>query len=68
MRSPGNYRLGTAILHFMFGVTPRQRIQPVVEGIESITEKGRMPIKTAVAAAGLFAGLAAVLLALRNRS
>jgi acyl-CoA reductase-like NAD-dependent aldehyde dehydrogenase len=67
MRSPGNYRLGTAILHAMFGVTPRQRVQPVVAELERVSEKTHVPVKTAFAAAGLFAALAALLLSLRNR-
>lgn len=67
MRSPGNYRLGSAVLHFMFGVSPRQKVQPVVEGIERVTEKTSKPVRTAVAAAGVFAGLAAILLTLRKR-
>ncbi|MFZ0546890.1 MAG: aldehyde dehydrogenase family protein, partial [Candidatus Promineifilaceae bacterium] len=67
MRSPGNYWLGSAVLHFMFGVTPRQKVKPLVEGLEQVSEQTRVPVKTAVAAAGLFAGLAAVLLTLRNR-
>jgi acyl-CoA reductase-like NAD-dependent aldehyde dehydrogenase len=29
MRQPGHYRLGTAILRLAFGVTPRQRLQPI---------------------------------------
>jgi acyl-CoA reductase-like NAD-dependent aldehyde dehydrogenase len=67
MRKPGNYRLGSAILHVMFGVTPRQKMKPLVEGLEMVTEKTRVPAKTAVAAAGVFATLVAILLSLRNR-
>ncbi len=71
MRAPGNYKLGSAVMHLMFGVTPRQKVKPVVDGIEEVVEKaGKMtnkaPAKTAVAA-GLFAGLAAVLLSLWRR-
>lgn len=67
MRSPGQYRLGTAVLHFMFGVTPRQKLKPVVEGVESVAEKGKVPFKTAVALSALFTALAAILFSLRNR-
>jgi hypothetical protein len=31
MRSPGHYRLGKAITRFFFGVTPRQRLEPMTE-------------------------------------
>lgn len=60
MRKPGHYRLGAAILRLVFGVTPRQRVQPVVEEVERLVQKpqGRKP---AVAVA---AGLATVTLAL----
>lgn len=68
MREPGNYRLGSAILHLMFGVTPRQKVKPIVDGLERVSEKTRVPAKTAVAAAGLFAGLTAVLLSLWRRN
>jgi acyl-CoA reductase-like NAD-dependent aldehyde dehydrogenase len=68
MRSPGNYRLGSAVMHLMFGVTPRQRMKPIVEGVERVSERTRVPVKTAVTVAGMLAGLAAVLLSLRNRS
>lgn len=68
MRQPGNYRLGTIILHVMFGVTPRQKIKPLVEGLEIVSEKTKIPAKTAVAAAGLLATLAGILLALWRRN
>ncbi len=60
MRRPGHYRLGAAIMRLAFGVTPRQRVQPIVEEVERLAQKpaGR---KSAVAAA---AGLATAVLAL----
>jgi hypothetical protein len=72
MRSPGNYRLGTIILHTMFGVTPRQKMKPLLEGIESLelTKFSKLvnsPRKTAVAVAGLLGVVAAVLMAARRR-
>lgn len=39
MRKPGQYRLGTAILRLAFGVTPRQRVQPIVEEVERLVQK-----------------------------
>jgi acyl-CoA reductase-like NAD-dependent aldehyde dehydrogenase len=39
MRKPGRYRLGAAILRLVFGVTPGQRVQPVVEEVERLAQK-----------------------------
>jgi acyl-CoA reductase-like NAD-dependent aldehyde dehydrogenase len=33
LRQPGNYKLGSAILHLAFGVTVKQRLQPVVAAL-----------------------------------
>jgi acyl-CoA reductase-like NAD-dependent aldehyde dehydrogenase len=33
MRRPGNYKLGSALLHLFFGVTPRQRLRPLLENL-----------------------------------
>ena len=35
MRAPGNYRLGAAIMRLAFGVTPKQRLQPVADIIDN---------------------------------
>jgi hypothetical protein len=43
-------------------------MKPIVEGVERVSERTRVPVKTAVTVAGMLAGLAAVLLSLRNRS
>ena len=53
-RNPGNYRLLSAILHVVFGVSPRQRVQPLVEALE--TSSGRAGRRGA--ALGLGAALA----------
>jgi acyl-CoA reductase-like NAD-dependent aldehyde dehydrogenase len=34
LRQPGYYRLGTIVMHLVFGVTPKQRAKPIVEEIE----------------------------------
>ncbi|MCB8944895.1 MAG: aldehyde dehydrogenase family protein [Ardenticatenaceae bacterium] len=34
LRQPGHYKLGTAIMHLAFGVTPKQRLQPIVEALQ----------------------------------
>jgi acyl-CoA reductase-like NAD-dependent aldehyde dehydrogenase len=66
MRKPGHYRLGTAILRLAFGVTPRQRVQPVVEEVERLVQKpaGRKP--TAAVAAGLVTAALALALGARR--
>ena len=55
-------RLGKAIIRFFFGVTPRQRIEPVTELLEEIELKPAAK-KTAVTA-GLATALAAVVFGL----
>jgi acyl-CoA reductase-like NAD-dependent aldehyde dehydrogenase len=34
MRKPGNYHLGEAVMRAAFGVTARQRVQPLVDGVK----------------------------------
>ena len=58
MRKPGHYRLGAAVMRLAFGVTPRQRVQPIAEEIERVVNK--KPAPAAVATAGITAALAAV--------
>jgi hypothetical protein len=38
MRQPGNYKLGSAIMHLAFGVTPQQRIRPIIEALTSTAD------------------------------
>jgi acyl-CoA reductase-like NAD-dependent aldehyde dehydrogenase len=53
MRKPGHYRLGAAIMRLVFGVTPRQRVQPVVEELEQLAAKPMSRKPVAAVAAGL---------------
>lgn len=62
LRSPGHYRLGKAIMHLVFGVTPQQRVKPIVEYVEE-NEVAAKAGKTAVAV-GATAALAAVVVSL----
>ncbi len=65
MRDPGNYRLGAAVLRLAFGVTPRQRLQPVVEAVEAIEWHAVKPKLGKMATAlGLAAATAAFLFGL----
>ncbi|MCI0397441.1 MAG: aldehyde dehydrogenase family protein [Chloroflexi bacterium] len=64
MRRPGNYRLGATIMHLAFGVTPQQRVRPVVQGLNELKEKSKAPAPVTVAAAGALMALAAVLFGL----
>ena len=34
LRKPGNYRLGSGIIHLAFGTTPKQKLKPLVELME----------------------------------
>jgi acyl-CoA reductase-like NAD-dependent aldehyde dehydrogenase len=65
LRQPGHYRLGSAILRLAFGVGPRQRLEPVIEAIESRTR----PVDPARLGLGLGAAgvVAALVFALRLR-
>ena len=38
MRQPGNYKLGLAIMHLAFGVTPQQRLRPIIEALQPASE------------------------------
>lgn len=59
MRNPGHYRLGAAVMRLAFGVTPRQRVQPVVEEVERLVQKpGSRKPAVAVAAGLVTAALA----------
>jgi hypothetical protein len=53
MRKPGHYRLGTAILRLAFGVTPRQRVQPIVEEVERLVQEPPSRKPAVAIAAGL---------------
>ena len=68
MRQPGHYRLGTAILRLAFGVTPRQRVQPVVEEVERLIQKPASRKPAVVVAAGLATAALALVLGARKAS
>ena len=34
LRQPGNYKLGSGIIHLVFGTTPKQKLKPVVQLLE----------------------------------
>jgi acyl-CoA reductase-like NAD-dependent aldehyde dehydrogenase len=57
-REPGRYQMLTDIIHLAFGVTARQRLQPVLKVAESSSL--RLQEKRSVNRFGLVAGLAAV--------
>ncbi len=56
MREPNHYKLGTAILRLSFGVTPRQRLQPIKD---ALSPPDKAPPKAAKALR--MAGAAAIL-------
>jgi succinate-semialdehyde dehydrogenase/glutarate-semialdehyde dehydrogenase len=63
LRSPGNYKLGAAIMRLALGVTPKQRLQPVAEFLE---EQEIVPQKVGrwAAAVGLTAAFVAFMFTL----
>jgi acyl-CoA reductase-like NAD-dependent aldehyde dehydrogenase len=59
LRKPGHYRLASAILRLVFGVTPQQRLEPVVEAARRQVNQasfGRLAV--GLGAAGLVAAVA----------
>ena len=65
MRQPGHYRLGRAIMHLAFGVTPQQRIRPIAEEVERLAQQRKKTQTLApVAAFGLISGLTAIIFGL----
>jgi len=62
LRQPGNYRLGSGIIHLVFGTTPKQKLKPVVALLE---EKEVAPkVKKVGTAVGVTAVLGAIVLTL----
>ncbi len=64
MRKPGKYHLGAAIMRLMFGVTPRQRIQPLVDtlGLSNLEKVKKSEASKVAALLGLAAAIAATIL------
>ncbi|MBK8986817.1 MAG: aldehyde dehydrogenase family protein [Chloroflexi bacterium] len=61
-RAPGHYRLGKAITRLAFGVTPRQRLEPITELFDGIGLDGK--VGQGVKVAGMAAVATAVLFGL----
>ena len=62
MRAPGNYRLGAAVMRLAFGVTPKQRLQPVRE--VWVEHDVKPAVNRVAAAAGVTALLTAAVVGL----
>ena len=62
MRQPGHYRLGKTIMHLAFGVTPRQRIRPISEEVQRLTQQKKKPAQLVPVA--LIAGIIAIVFGL----
>jgi acyl-CoA reductase-like NAD-dependent aldehyde dehydrogenase len=68
LRKPGHYDLGAAILRLAFGVTPRQRLEPVREAAASQLHRLRMnPTRLGLGALGAAAAAVGVAVALGAR-
>jgi acyl-CoA reductase-like NAD-dependent aldehyde dehydrogenase len=67
LRQPGNYRLGSGIIHLVFGTTPKQKLKPVVELLadEEIKPKVRK-VGTAVGVTAVLGAIFLTLLRLRK--
>jgi acyl-CoA reductase-like NAD-dependent aldehyde dehydrogenase len=62
LRRPGHYRFGAALIRLAFGVTPRQRLQPLLEVLPNAPARSGWAVAGAVAL-----GAAAALLSRKNR-
>lgn len=76
LREPNNYGLMKLLLHLLFGVTPRQRLEPLAdevgdlarEAVGIVGEARKKPPAQVMAATGIVASLAALILGvLRKR-
>ncbi len=68
LRHSGHYRLGVGVMHLAFGVTPKQRVQPIAEELKRYKQNRNQSKKPssrsgAILAAGLMGAVAAVGLA-----
>lgn len=66
MRAPGNYRLGAAIMRLAFGITLKQRLQPVKEILAEQEVKPKIGKAAAVAVTAILATAVLGLLRLRK--
>jgi succinate-semialdehyde dehydrogenase/glutarate-semialdehyde dehydrogenase len=66
MRHPGNYKLGSGIIHLAFGTSLKQRIEPVVDLLEEREMKPK--VKKVGTAVGVTAALGAAILTFVLRS
>lgn len=66
LRQPGNYRLGSGIIHLAFGTSPKQRLKPVVELLEE--KELKATVKKLGTAVGLTAVFGTAILAFLLRS
>jgi hypothetical protein len=64
LRQPGHYRLGVGVMRLAFGVTPKQRVQPIAEEIQRYRGNRRVSRSGSLLAAGLMGAIAAALLGL----
>jgi len=72
LRQPGHYKLGVAVMHLAFGVTPKQRVQPIAEEIHQFREKREQEKRSSsrqgvFLAAGLMGAAAAMLFGLMRQ-
>jgi acyl-CoA reductase-like NAD-dependent aldehyde dehydrogenase len=67
LRQPGNYRLGSGIIHLVFGTTPKQKLKPVVELLEETDMKPMVrKMGTAVGVTAVLGAIFLTLLRLRK--
>jgi acyl-CoA reductase-like NAD-dependent aldehyde dehydrogenase len=68
IRRPGNYRLGAALIHLLFGVTPAQRLEPVTERVRrKISPSDRKILATSFGLLGMLGAVTSLAVAWRGR-
>jgi acyl-CoA reductase-like NAD-dependent aldehyde dehydrogenase len=67
MRRPGNYRTGAAVMRLAFGVTPGQRLQPIVEEVKRQTVKKNQRLALGVGLLGTLGAAASMALVMKQK-
>jgi hypothetical protein len=66
LRRPGHYQLVSAVLRLAFGVTPRQRVEPVAEVVKDQARRLRPAARAGLGLGAAAASLAAVAMAVSH--
>ncbi len=68
LRKPGHYKAGAAVMRMAFGVTPQQRVQPILEAVGAKGKPSGAGLALGLSGAALAGGLALSLLRRPHRA